>query len=139
MGLTCMAANCAGQYFCCANEEYQGNIIFKSINTNLILEGEQFSEEESQLISKIDNLMIEMEQPNHYKAALNTLRLRVQLKKFVSSPKFIKNFSNQEKESMYEYLLIQNNAISSLQNQIHQIKQTLNTVSHAIHEGALNL
>lgn len=52
-----MAANCAGQYFCCANEEYQGNIIFKSINTNLILEGEQFSEEEKRILERCENLL----------------------------------------------------------------------------------
>ena len=62
MGLTCMAANCAGQYFCCANEEYQGNIIFKSINTNLILEGEQFSEEEKRILERCENLLKQSEE-----------------------------------------------------------------------------
>ena len=62
MGLTCMAANCAGQYICCANEEYQGNIIFKSINTNLILEGEQFSEEEKIILNRCENLLKQSEE-----------------------------------------------------------------------------
>ena len=57
-----MAANCAGQYFCCANEEYQGNIIFKSINTNLILEGEQFSEEEKIILNRCENLLKQSEE-----------------------------------------------------------------------------
>jgi len=57
-----MAANCAGQYICCANEEYQGNIIFKSINTNLILEGEQFSEEEKIILNRCENLLKQSEE-----------------------------------------------------------------------------
>ena len=57
-----MVANCAGQYFCCGGDEYQGNIIFKSINTNLILEGEQFSEQEKQILERCENLLKQSEE-----------------------------------------------------------------------------
>ena len=62
MGLTYMAANCAGYYLCCRGDEYQGNKIFKSINTNLILEGENFSEEEKKILEKCKNLLKQSEE-----------------------------------------------------------------------------
>ena len=57
-----MAANCAGQYFCCGQDPYQGNIIFQSINTNLILEDEQFSEQEKQILERCENLLKQSEE-----------------------------------------------------------------------------
>ena len=46
MGVTCMASNVIGYYCCCRQEEYQGNLIFKSINTDLVLEGGNITEED---------------------------------------------------------------------------------------------
>ena len=57
MGITCSAATCVGSYFCCSPDEYQGNIIFKSINTNLILEDDNFTEEEKKILEKCQNLL----------------------------------------------------------------------------------
>lgn len=62
MGLTCMAANCAGSYFCCGDDQFQGNIIFKSINFNLINEDDKLSEEERKTLENCENILKQMEQ-----------------------------------------------------------------------------
>lgn len=62
MGITCSAVTCVGSYFCCSPDEYQGNIIFKSINTNLILEDDNFTEEEKKILEKCENILKKSEE-----------------------------------------------------------------------------
>lgn len=62
MGATCMALNCAGSYFCCGGEEYRGNVIFQPISSNLVLEGEQYNEEDTKILERCEQLLKESEQ-----------------------------------------------------------------------------
>ena len=62
MGATCIAANCVGSYFCCSGEEYRGNIIFQPINHNLVLEGEQYNEEDTKILQRCEQLLKESEE-----------------------------------------------------------------------------
>lgn len=62
MGATCMAVNCAGSYLCCTAEEYRGNIIFQQINSNLILEGEQYNEDDTRILERCEQLLKESEE-----------------------------------------------------------------------------
>ena len=63
MGVTCIATNCAGSYFCCEEDEYQGNIIFKPLEVNLMSQTDNpFSEEEQQILRKIENSLKQSEQ-----------------------------------------------------------------------------
>ena len=62
MGVTCFALNCAGNYCCGLDNEFQGNIIFKPINSNLIDDESKFSEEEKQILRKCENLLVQSEE-----------------------------------------------------------------------------
>ena len=62
MGVTCFALNCAGNYCCGVDNEFQGNIIFKPINSNLIDDESKFSEEEKQILRKCENLLVQSEE-----------------------------------------------------------------------------
>ena len=56
MGVSCMATNCACSY--CLKEDveqYQGNIIFKPIVTNIISENDNLSEEEKNQLENLEN------------------------------------------------------------------------------------
>ena len=58
MGVSCMATNCACSY--CLKEDveqYQGNIIFKPIVTNIISENDNLSEEEKRILENWENLL----------------------------------------------------------------------------------
>lgn len=57
-----MAVNCVGSYFCCSSEDYQGNKIFQKINTNLILEDENLSEEGKRILGQCEQLLKESEE-----------------------------------------------------------------------------
>ncbi len=62
MGVTCMASNVIGYYCCCRQEEYQGNLIFKSINTDLVLEGGNITEEDKKTFDKCQKLLNKSEE-----------------------------------------------------------------------------
>ena len=57
-----MAVNCVGSYFCCSADEYRGNKIFQKINTNLILEDENLSEEGKKILEQCEQLLKESEE-----------------------------------------------------------------------------
>lgn len=58
MGLTCIAAD----YLCCGDNQYQGNIIFKELETKLIVEGVNFSDDDKQILGKCENLLKQSEE-----------------------------------------------------------------------------
>lgn len=62
MGGTCMTAHCAGSYCLSRDDQYQGNIIFKSIRTKLLYEGENFSLEEKQILERCEALLKKAEE-----------------------------------------------------------------------------
>ena len=62
MGATCIAANCVGSYFCCTGEEYRGNIIFRPINHNLVVEGEELTEKDKNILERCEQLLKESEE-----------------------------------------------------------------------------
>ena len=57
-----MAVNCVGSYFCCSADEHRGNKIFQKINTNLILEDENLSEEGKRILGQCEQLLKESEE-----------------------------------------------------------------------------
>ena len=62
MGLTCMAANCAGSYCFFCDDEYQGNKIFDPINTIVFEKNEIFSEETTNILKEVENCLKESEE-----------------------------------------------------------------------------
>ena len=62
MGLNCMSNNCGGSYCLNLDDQYQRNILFKPINTKLILEGEYYSPQEKQVLEKSEASLIKSEE-----------------------------------------------------------------------------
>lgn len=52
MGVSCMTANIIGYYCCCRPEEYKGNIIFKTMKTDLVVQGGEITEEEQKALDE---------------------------------------------------------------------------------------
>ena len=62
MGLNCMSNNCGGSYCLNLDDQYQRNILFKPINTKLIIVGEYYSPQEKQVLEKSENSLIKSEE-----------------------------------------------------------------------------
>ena len=57
-----MAVNCAGSYCFCSPDDYQGNQIFEEINTKLINENDNLSEETKENLERCEQLLKESEE-----------------------------------------------------------------------------
>ena len=62
MGLNCMSNNCGGSYCLNLEDQYQRNILFKPINTKLIIVGEYYSPQEKQVLEKSETSLIKSEE-----------------------------------------------------------------------------
>ena len=93
-----------------------------------------FTKEESDLYHKIFQINEEMNQPNKYKAALNTLKLKAKMLKDSKVYHPMINFSENNKIHIVEVLKTNTEAIKSLSKASSQMYREITSIEAAYHD-----